>query len=145
MYQIDKEKNRIKEISKKTFSELGFREREHLQEWIAYNPNVFGEELLIIQKEFANFDGTNENRTSFSTFYQELRVRIADDRENVRFRLESQNAVTESLQNNYDKLTKVDKDNEMIELMKYQAAYEANAKLITVIDEMLQTILGMKK
>jgi RecB family endonuclease NucS len=60
MYQIDKDKNRIKEISKKTFSELGFREREHLQEWIAYNPNVFGEELLIIQKEFANFDDTNE-------------------------------------------------------------------------------------
>jgi hypothetical protein len=60
MYQIDKNKNRIKEISKKTFSELGFRERENLQEWIAYNPNVFGEELLIIQKEFANFDETNE-------------------------------------------------------------------------------------
>jgi RecB family endonuclease NucS len=60
MYQIDKNKNRIKEISKKTFSELGFRERENLQEWIAYNPNIFGEELLIIQKEFANFDETNE-------------------------------------------------------------------------------------
>lgn len=60
MYQIDKDKNRINEITKKTFSELGFKEREHLQEWIAYNPDVFGEELLIIQKEFANFDGTNE-------------------------------------------------------------------------------------
>ena len=60
MYKIDKEKNRIIEISKKTFSELGFKEREHLQEWIAYNPSVFGEELLIIQKEFANFDDTNE-------------------------------------------------------------------------------------
>lgn len=60
MYQIDKEKNRIIKISKKSFSELGFKEREHLQEWIAYNPNVFGKELLIIQKEFANFDDTNE-------------------------------------------------------------------------------------
>lgn len=60
MYQIDKDKNRIKEISKKTFSELGFKEREHLQEWIAYNSGVFGEDLLIIQKEFANFDDTNE-------------------------------------------------------------------------------------
>ena len=60
MYQIDKNKNRINEIQQKTFSELGFRERDHLQEWIAYNPNVFGEELLIIQKEFANFDDTNE-------------------------------------------------------------------------------------
>lgn len=61
MYQIDREKNRINKIGKKTFSELGFKEKEHLQEWIAYNPDVFGEDLLIIQKEFANFDGTNES------------------------------------------------------------------------------------
>ena len=60
MYQIDKDKNRIKQIPQKTFSKLGFKERDHLQEWIAYNPDVFGEELLIIQKEFANFDDTNE-------------------------------------------------------------------------------------
>ena len=60
MYQINKEDNRIVEINQKTFSELDFRERDHLQEWIAYNPSVFGESLLIIQKEFANFDDTNE-------------------------------------------------------------------------------------
>ena len=60
MYQIDKDQNRITQLTKKTFSELGFRERDHLQEWIAYNPDVFGEDLLIIQKEFSNFDDTNE-------------------------------------------------------------------------------------
>ncbi len=101
--------------------------------------------LATIQwKNDIDFNGTGENKTSFYTFYQELRINIADDRENVRFRKESQNAVTTSLQNNYDKLTKVDKDKEMIELIKYQAAYEANAKMITVVDEMLQTILGLK-
>jgi len=52
--------NRINQLDNKTFSELGFKERSHLQEWIAYNPSVFGEELLIIQKEFSNFDDTNE-------------------------------------------------------------------------------------
>ena len=60
MYQVDKQANRIYKVDKKTFTELGLKEREHLQEWIAYNPSVFGEELLIIQKEFSNFDGTNE-------------------------------------------------------------------------------------
>ena len=60
MYTIDKSRNRINKVTQKTFSELGFKEREHLQEWIAYNPNVLGEDLLIIQKEFANFDDTNE-------------------------------------------------------------------------------------
>lgn len=40
---------------------MGFKEREHLQEWIAKDPTCLEEEgLLIIQKEFDGFDGTNE-------------------------------------------------------------------------------------
>lgn len=58
MYIIDKANNRIKSIEQKTFSELGFKERAHLQEWIAYNPQSLGEDLLIIQKEFDGFDDT---------------------------------------------------------------------------------------
>lgn len=50
MYLIDKKNNRISKIEEKTFSELGFREREHLQEWLANEPTIFGEDLLIIQK-----------------------------------------------------------------------------------------------
>ena len=60
MYLIDKETIRIKELSKKTFTALGFRERQHLQEWIAHKPEALGEELLIIQKEFDGFNDTNE-------------------------------------------------------------------------------------
>jgi hypothetical protein len=60
MYIIDKEKNRITKLNEKTFHELKFKEREHLQEWIANNPSSLGEELLIIQKEFSGFSETNE-------------------------------------------------------------------------------------
>lgn len=60
MYIIDREKNRISKLKQKSFSELKFREREHLQEWIANNPTSLGEELLIIQKEFSGFSETNE-------------------------------------------------------------------------------------
>lgn len=60
MFTIDKNNNRISKLEHKTFSELGFREREHLQEWIANNPESLGEELLIIQKEFNGFNETNE-------------------------------------------------------------------------------------
>ena len=51
MYRIDKSTNDITQLQKRRFSELGFKERENLQEWIAKNPEVLGEELLIIQKE----------------------------------------------------------------------------------------------
>ncbi|MBS3954217.1 MAG: DUF4268 domain-containing protein [Methylomicrobium sp.] len=60
MYQIDKSTNRIKQLSVKKFAELGFYERDHLQEWIANEPESLGEELLIIQKEFDGFDETKE-------------------------------------------------------------------------------------
>jgi len=60
MYLIDKEKNRISKLEEKTFYELRFREREHLQEWIANNPSSLGEDLLIIQKEFNGFGETKE-------------------------------------------------------------------------------------
>ena len=60
MFRINKSKNRIDKIQQKTFSELHFKEREHLQEWIANNSDFFGEEMLIIQKEFDGFDDTKE-------------------------------------------------------------------------------------
>ena len=60
MFLIDKEQNRIQKIEEKTFAKLGFKEREHLQKWIANNPDALGEELLIIQEEFDRFDDTRE-------------------------------------------------------------------------------------
>ncbi|MDD4834210.1 MAG: DUF4268 domain-containing protein [Lutispora sp.] len=60
MYLINKTSNRISKIEEKTFSELGLKEREHLQEWLANEPTIFGEDLLIIQKEFDGFSDTKE-------------------------------------------------------------------------------------
>jgi hypothetical protein len=60
MFLIEKDKNRISKIDEKSFIDLGFKERENLQEWIVNNATFFGEELLIIQKEFDGFDDTRE-------------------------------------------------------------------------------------
>jgi flagellar hook-associated protein 1 len=48
-------------------------------------------------------------------------------------------------QNQSDKLSKVDPTDEMIEMMQYQAAYQASAKMVQAIDEMIQTLLGLKR
>ncbi|WP_180176631.1 MULTISPECIES: DUF4268 domain-containing protein [unclassified Acinetobacter] len=60
MYRINSDENTIEQVTKATFTDLGIQERKHLQEWLAKSPNVLGEDLLIIQKEFAGFDDTNE-------------------------------------------------------------------------------------
>lgn len=67
MFQIDRYANRLRKLERTSFTEVGFREREHLQEWLASMPDALceamseGEDgLLIIQKEFDGFDGTRE-------------------------------------------------------------------------------------
>lgn len=60
MFLIDKNKNEAISIERKTFKELEFKERQHLQEWICKNTDMLGEKLLIIQKEFSGFDDTRE-------------------------------------------------------------------------------------
>lgn len=60
MFKIDTKSNEAISIDSKTFKELGFSERNNLQEWIDKNTDILGEELLIIQKEYAGFEDTNE-------------------------------------------------------------------------------------
>ena len=55
MYKIDEKDNSIIKVDLSAFSELVYHEREQLQEWVAKNPDVLGEELLVIQKEFSGF------------------------------------------------------------------------------------------
>lgn len=60
MFTVDHQAKRIKAVKTKTFSELGFTERKHFQEWLAHEPSTLSEELLIIQKEFDGFGDTRE-------------------------------------------------------------------------------------
>lgn len=60
MYLLNKENKTLEKIEEVTFSSQGLKERYDLQEWIDKSPNILGEDLLVIQKEFAGFDGTNE-------------------------------------------------------------------------------------
>ena len=60
MFKVNREANSIEALESRTFAELGFRERNNLQEWIAKMPACLGEELLIIQKEFGGFSDTHE-------------------------------------------------------------------------------------
>lgn len=60
MFRIDLINNRLSRLVQQRFSDLNLRERDHLQEWLANQPDALGEELLIIQKEFDGFDETRE-------------------------------------------------------------------------------------
>lgn len=107
--------------------------------------------LATIQwKTDLSFDGkgqnsTSEQKSSLIEFFRDLKVNISSDKENVNFLDTTQKNVKMSIQSSYEQLTKVNKDEEMLDLMKFQAAYTANAKIVTAIDEMIQTLLGIKR
>ena len=60
LFKIDPKDKQGQAIKETEFSHLGFQERRDIQEWVAANPSILGEDLLIIGKEFSKFDGTNE-------------------------------------------------------------------------------------
>ena len=60
MYVLNEKSNTISPLEKRTFSSLKLSERDHLQKWILSNPEMLGEELLILQEEFDGWDETRE-------------------------------------------------------------------------------------
>ncbi|VAX20758.1 Flagellar hook-associated protein FlgK, partial [hydrothermal vent metagenome] len=47
------------------------------------------------------------------------------------------------LDNRREQVAGVSLDEEMVNLIRFQYAYQASAKMIGVIDEMLQTLIGL--
>ena len=60
LFKIDSKDKQSQAIKEAEFSQLGFQERRDIQEWVAANPSILGEDLLIIGKEFSDFDRVNE-------------------------------------------------------------------------------------
>ena len=60
LFRIDPENRQSDRIEEVDFARLGLRERRDIQEWVADNPGILGDELLIIGKEFSGFDRTDE-------------------------------------------------------------------------------------
>ncbi|MCY4652818.1 MAG: hypothetical protein OXC95_06590, partial [Dehalococcoidia bacterium] len=60
LFRINPENRESEKIAEVDFARLGFQERRDIQEWVAANPSILDDGLLIIGKEFSGFDRTNE-------------------------------------------------------------------------------------
>ena len=60
LFRIDSVNHQSERIEEVDFARLGFRERRDIQEWVAANPEILDNDLLIINKEFSGFDRTDE-------------------------------------------------------------------------------------
>lgn len=60
LFRVHPAKKPPERVREADFAALGFQERRDIQEWIALNPTILGDDLLIIAKEYDKFDWTNE-------------------------------------------------------------------------------------
>ena len=55
LFNVNPSDRKAEDMVEVDFAELGIRERQDIQEWVAKNPNLLGQKLLIISKEFSDF------------------------------------------------------------------------------------------
>jgi len=103
----------------------------------------------MVQMQYDKFDFNRANNTTVNDtiegFYRFTTTQIATDAENAGRNYDTSTALFNTVNAEFQSISGVNVDEELIDLMKYQASYGANAKVITTIDEMLNTLLGIKQ
>lgn len=78
-------------------------------------------------------------------YYASLVTKVGADTAGVKFTAATETAIALDLHDRQEEISGVNLDEEMSNLIKFQASYKAAAKLITTADEMLQVLLGLKQ
>ena len=102
----------------------------------------------MVQLQYNNIDFFRNNSTinndTLSGFYNFVTTNIASDGEAAGRQKDTSTAIFNTVQAEFQSISGVSTDEELTNLMKFQTAYSANAKVITTIDQMLNTLLGIK-
>jgi len=104
--------------------------------------------LDMVQNQFEKYDFTINQQTYHDTvyaFFDTLSTNVGIQASTVSGRNETITAQFNAIEQEYNSITKVSIDEELTNLIKYQTAYGAAAKVITTVDQMLNTLLGIKQ
>lgn len=106
-------------------------------------PGNNGNALLLAQlqeKAVAGLGGA-----SFHDFYGQAVGQIGSHSQSVQRSLKAEKVINENLTQQRGEVSGVSLDEEAANLIKFQRAFEASARLISIADELLQTILEIKR
>ena len=78
-------------------------------------------------------------------YYRLLGGEIATDTQAIKTSLETKTALFASVQKEHQNISQVSVDEEMVNLIKFQSGYSANAKVVSTIDKMIDTLLNIKQ
>ena len=85
----------------------------------------------------------NGNSSTFEGYYNSLVSKVGGDLQSADVYFNHQSSMVVQLENRRESISGVSLDEEMINLIKFQTAYDAAAKLISTADELLQTVLNL--
>jgi flagellar hook-associated protein 1 len=83
------------------------------------------------------------NGGTFAEAWAQIVYRVASDVESANDAQACHQAVVDQLEALSDSVSGVSLDDEAVSLLQYQRAYEANAKYFQVIDDLIETMIGM--
>ena len=104
--------------------------------------------LKMVQHQFERFDFEIGNKTYNLTTYSMFDIiatEVGTATNAAILRNETVSTQFNAIELEYFSTSKVSIDEEMTNLIKYQTSYGAAAKVITTIDQMMQTLLGIKQ
>ncbi len=107
-----------------------------------------GNALLIYQLKdqkttFTDDAGAVVSTATADNFFDSMISKLGVDSSQAGNMVTNQKALVTQLQNKEDSVSGVSLDEEMTNLIQYQTAYAASARLINVIDEMMTTVIGL--
>lgn len=86
-----------------------------------------------------------EYEETISGFFRFVASKVSSDTEAALTNYETKAAVYTSVKSEYKTISEVSIDEELVNLIKFQSGYSANAKMVSTIDEMITTLLGIKQ
>ncbi|STQ83904.1 flagellar hook-associated protein FlgK [Helicobacter fennelliae] len=122
----------------------------YIRPWLAPINGNFDVANMMQQLQYDKVDFYNKHSKQLSNmkiseFYQFAAGRVATDTEETQRILDTKKSVLEATKKEHLAITQVSIDEEMVNLIKFQGGYAANAKVITTIDRMIETLLGIKQ
>jgi flagellar hook-associated protein 1 FlgK len=103
-------------------------------------PGGNGTALAIAELQNA---ATMSGGSTFSEYYSSLVGQVGADVQSASFNYGHQNTMVQNLENSRQEVSGVSLDEEMVNLVQFQHAYNAAARLITSADEMLDTLMSI--
>ena len=108
--------------------------------------NTTAKAIAALQSKAVATRTVSEGTTlqTLGEYYSTLVAKAGSDTQTAKFNFEYQEALAKDLKARQESVSGVNLDEEMTNLIKFQHAYTAAAKLITTAESMLEVLLGLK-